>query len=166
MNTCTIEGCDKPVRSARAQWCKMHYHRWYRHGDPLVTFTHEATGSPRTYRVVACKGHPIVMNSGRQYEHRVVLYDAIGGGSHACHWCGVEVHWKPEPGQRRLDVDHLDGVKHHNTPDNLVPSCTACNTSRAVQHRRQELAVRGAWAHHDTVGALAERVTDTRRFVA
>lgn len=32
--TCTIEGCDKPTRSKLADWCKMHYHRWYRTGDP------------------------------------------------------------------------------------------------------------------------------------
>ena len=32
--TCTIPGCEKPARSARAEWCAMHYHRWYRYGDP------------------------------------------------------------------------------------------------------------------------------------
>ncbi len=31
--TCEIDGCDKP-HEARG-WCKMHWQRWNRHGDPL-----------------------------------------------------------------------------------------------------------------------------------
>lgn len=33
MNTCSIDTCDNPVL-ARG-WCKKHYLRWYKHGDPL-----------------------------------------------------------------------------------------------------------------------------------
>lgn len=32
--TCIIVDCDK-LRVARG-WCKMHYNRWFRHGDPLT----------------------------------------------------------------------------------------------------------------------------------
>lgn len=32
MNTCTHPGCDAPVL-ARG-WCRKHYLRWYKHGDP------------------------------------------------------------------------------------------------------------------------------------
>jgi hypothetical protein len=32
---CSIDGCGKPVDSFG--WCEMHYSRWRRHGDPLVT---------------------------------------------------------------------------------------------------------------------------------
>lgn len=35
MSTCAIAGCDKAARSRG--WCRQHYYRWYRHGDPLVT---------------------------------------------------------------------------------------------------------------------------------
>lgn len=31
---CSIDGCDKPLRSSGAKWCSMHYFRWYRTGDP------------------------------------------------------------------------------------------------------------------------------------
>ena len=31
--TCIIEGCVKPA--AGRGWCRMHYMRWHRHGDPL-----------------------------------------------------------------------------------------------------------------------------------
>lgn len=32
--TCSIEGCAKPPR--HKGWCKAHYLRWYKHGDPLA----------------------------------------------------------------------------------------------------------------------------------
>lgn len=33
--SCSIEGCDKPVHVKSRGWCRDHYGRWYRHGDPL-----------------------------------------------------------------------------------------------------------------------------------
>ena len=33
-NVCEVEGCDKP-RHGNFPWCKMHYTRWRRHGDPI-----------------------------------------------------------------------------------------------------------------------------------
>ena len=94
--TCTMPGCDKPARSSGAAWCKMHYHRWYRHGSPDKVSTQVRVGMPRRYRTVAAKGHPLAHANGRAYEHRVVLYDLIGQGPHACHWCGVMVNWGPK----------------------------------------------------------------------
>ena len=38
--TCIIPGCDKPSRSSNADWCKKHYHRWYRNGSPLTLRGH------------------------------------------------------------------------------------------------------------------------------
>lgn len=35
MNECSIDGCGSPV-TVRG-WCKKHYSRWQRHGDPLVS---------------------------------------------------------------------------------------------------------------------------------
>ena len=32
LNTCVIDGCEKPVHGRG--WCKAHYIRWERHGDP------------------------------------------------------------------------------------------------------------------------------------
>lgn len=35
MITCIIEGCEKEVKSKG--WCNVHYMRWYRLGDPLLS---------------------------------------------------------------------------------------------------------------------------------
>jgi hypothetical protein len=74
--------------------------------------------------------HPIADVSGKVMEHRMVLYDAIGTGPHACHWgCGREgLTWG---GIRGIHVDHLDGDPSDNRLENLVPSCQSCNKSRA-----------------------------------
>lgn len=39
MDTCSIEGCDKPIR-ARG-WCIKHWKRWYRHGDPMTVMAQQ-----------------------------------------------------------------------------------------------------------------------------
>lgn len=153
MRTCTVEGCDKPVRSAGADWCKMHYHRWYRHGDVNMT----AAGVRhfvRRYLSAYMPGHPLAGKSGKVYLHRAALWDAIGVGPHACHWCGVEVHWCPDPGQRALHVDHIDGIGDHNAPENLVPSCRECNTTRGCKARSQRLRSVGWFSQNDTVARL------------
>jgi len=161
--TCTVTDCDKPARSPRASLCPMHYHRQYRHGDVDRVSTGERT-FVRRYKRKSAKGHPLVNRNGTAYVHRIVLYDAIGPGPHPCHWCSVDLHWLPEPGQEGLHVDHLDGVGDNNALDNLVASCKRCNSARGVKARRDALAALGFWSNHDTIAAMRERVTDSKFF--
>lgn len=130
---CVVLDCPKRPRSATSPLCEMHYMRQRRHGDPLAVYqvTGRAT-SQRGYILVRRPGHDIAHASGWAYEHRVVLLQAIGPGEHPCHWCGRTVSWDLQY-PRDLDalvVDHLDGVKDHNHPSNLVPSCNECNMAR------------------------------------
>lgn len=65
--TCAIPGCGKPHR-ARG-WCKAHYSKWYRHGDPL----HSYKGNSRKK----------IDLTGRRFGGLVVIGEApqIGGDS-------------------------------------------------------------------------------------
>lgn len=85
------------------------------------------------YRVLNGQhGHPLAGALGRVKEHRKVLFDHIGPGWHPCNWCGKDVEWQngQRPGGVNLVVDHLDGNRFNNVPENLVPSCQSCNAAR------------------------------------
>ena len=81
------------------------------------------------YRKVKRNGHPLAQADGQVYEHRVVLYDEIGPGTHACHWCEKRISWSA-PRKTCITADHLDGDKWNNAKDNLVASCWDCNWHR------------------------------------
>lgn len=153
---CSVENCDRPTRSARAEWCKMHYHRWYRHGSvqKVATGSGITASHGRRYRSLHLPRHPLAGESGKVYEHRAVLYDKIGPGSHACHWCLATVVWSLVRARDELQVDHLNNVGDDNRPSNLVPSCRRCNAGRAVQARSDALRAAGWWSSHDTIASL------------
>lgn len=155
--TCIIDGCMKPCRNKTGGvMCKMHYHRWYRHGDPSARADHSGITASlgRRYRTIAAKGHPVATAGGRAYEHRVVLYDEIGPGPHPCHWCATPLDWLPKGDPMCLMVDHLNGDGADNRPENLVPACVGCNSARGQQARSDALREAGFWSQHDTVARL------------
>lgn len=82
MKQCVIDGCDKPARSISADWCKMHYHRWYRHGDPLAKRTRPVCSSLGCNRWVQANGLCPV-HRRKQPDHICTLQD-----------CGKQVHAK------------------------------------------------------------------------
>ena len=133
---CIVEGCGDLGRQRTPSMCNMHYYRVRRRGEvnppqanPPQPYRHSAG-----YVVLPDKLHPMADKRGWIYEHRMVLFDAIGPGSHPCHHCGVTVTWGTS-----LETDHLDWNKANNDLTNLVPSCHSCNVRRT--HRTQ-----AAWA--------------------
>lgn len=133
---CNVKGCDRP--HAKVGFCELHYRRMKRRGttdDPVRLI------DTKRYRQKKLPNHPLALNSGRVFIHRVVLYDKLGDGGHPCHWCGTIVYWnKSYPKDKdALLVDHLDHDRHNNHPDNLVPACNSCNSKRRRNSRSQAL---------------------------
>jgi len=115
----------------------MHYCRLRAHGSPggaarLIGEPGEGSIDPNGYRVLYLPDHQLARAQGKVMEHRVVLFDAIGPGTHSCYWCGVPVSWERASGTKTLVADHLDGRRLNNRRQNLVPSCIPCNSRREV----------------------------------
>ena len=92
------------------------------------------------YHYTRAIGHPLcVPPSTCMPTHRKVLFDAIGWGPHKCHWCGRSVIWKTRRGvtEDSLLADHLDNDSRNNSPENLVPACTGCNSGRHAHMKIQ-----------------------------
>jgi hypothetical protein len=137
---CEAPSCGKP--STQGRYCGAHRARLTRLGT-LDLPDRDRYQQPSGYWNVKRPGHPLAGDLGWVREHRVVLYDAIGSGEHACHWCSRTVSWERiYPGHPDgLVVDHLDEDPSNNDPSNLVPSCAPCNISRSsrwVKQRRRE----------------------------
>lgn len=96
-----------------------------------MTRTAGPTLNAKGYLVRRVRSHPTASKGGLVYEHRRVLYDTIGPGTHPCFWCLSPVSWEaPNGDPNRLVVDHLNSDRADNRPENLVPSCHGDNVSR------------------------------------
>lgn len=132
---CVVPGC-RNHRAYSSGICNACYVRGWRGGDaqrkPEVKPAAYRVRSSNGYIVVREKDHPLA-SQGAVYEHRKVLYDAIGPGPHDCHWCGDSVNWiKGVCVKGALVPDHLDGDKGNNALSNLVPACNRCNATRGL----------------------------------
>lgn len=78
-------------------------------------------------RLFGHRDHPIANAGGVVRVHRLMLWNKLQGKDSQCHWCDKDVHWFSKP---RLIADHLDRNTHNNAPENLVPACQRCNSSR------------------------------------
>lgn len=129
---CVTQGCAR-TRGYKSGLCNSCYYRVRRTGTVDKRAYSYRSRHSSGYVCIQEPTHPLAVN-GRVFEHRKVLFEAIGAGHHPCHWCAVVVEWMRKGTARRstLVVDHLDGDKANNARDNLVPSCSRCNWSRGL----------------------------------
>lgn len=152
-DTCVVDGCNRVVRSGKATLCNTHYFRQYRHGSTSAHYHEQAkrVTKGRRYLKRSDPTHPLAMANGQVYTHRAVLFDRIGYGPHACHWCGALLSWGGKSAGS-LVVDHIDGYGDNNDPDNLVASCQRCNMMRGVRNKQSANA--GQWWTGDGADAV------------
>lgn len=93
-STCTIDGCARVVEGRGL--CRMHYHRWYKYGDPL-TLRH---ASPGTRGGIGTSGYQ--QTKGKNV-HVTIAEEALG---------------RPLP--HGAQVHHVDYDKLNNARSNLV----------------------------------------------
>ncbi len=98
--TCAVDGCDRAAKSRG--WCRMHYGRWIRSGDPVGKWgaqPRQSRGYTTTdgYRMAPQRrdGRPIL-------EHRLVMERIIG-----------------RPLRRFEEPHHKNGIRDDNSPGNL-----------------------------------------------
>jgi hypothetical protein len=134
---CVCEGCGKRPRSGASPYCEMHYYRLRRTGSLDGGNVNAARGvweSSTGYLCTRMNGHPWAAPDGRIYLHRAVFHESFGAGPHKCHWC---MKWIKSP--KQLNVDHRDGNRKNNSPNNLLPSCLGCNTRRGENWKKNHL---------------------------
>lgn len=94
---CTVDSCKRPQHGHG--WCKLHYKRWWRHGDPLwVTRAAKGTGT------VSWNGYRIHCKNGEDKREHVAIVEKVLG----------------HPLPPKAEVHHWDGNGTNNAHSNLV----------------------------------------------
>lgn len=97
VKSCSVEGCGKAMLAKT--FCPTHYARFRRHGSPHIT-----TKAPAGAGTIRPDGYKAHRAGGREtLEHRAIAERALGKRLPA----GAEVH-------------HVDTLRAHNSPGNLV----------------------------------------------
>ena len=122
---CSVDGCSAAPRTTFSRYCEMHNARLRRNGHFDRVLEAHRCEHTHGYVLIPAAGHPMAVGYSHAYEHRVVFFDAHGGGPHACHVCGKQGVLAD------MDVDHLNEVKADNRLDNLKAACPKCNIERS-----------------------------------
>jgi len=131
---CMVNGCECIAVRKKAKLCEKHYIRQRRNGTTDKKNAPDIIMHSHGYVLKMAKGHLLCVgkpSGSRIYEHRMKFFDAYGGESHPCHWCGTFVKFDD------MHVDHLNAVRTDNQIENLVASCAKCNMARGIQKMKK-----------------------------
>lgn len=138
--TCSVDGCGCEANRVSHGMCEKHYMRLRRRGTTEKHKKPEKIKHSQGYVLISPEDHPLMIgrpSGSRLYEHRVVFFDAHGGGLHDCHWCGVTIDFED------MHVDHVNAIKDDNRIENLVAACPTCNKSRGIEKMTATMRSKG-----------------------
>lgn len=114
--TCSIPGCGKKI-VARG-WCRAHYSRWWRWGDPETV-----NETPRGSRSPHWQGNQIDYPAAHKRVKK--LYGLASG--HRCRHCGrPAVDWAYDHADQNELTDER-GYPYSVDPDRYMPLCEPCH---------------------------------------
>ena len=121
---CSIEGCERAAKYRATGRCQTHYHRWWRHVDPLYVTPIKERRSFQGDRIGYRAAH------GRVWKAR-------GAASAQACQCGAQAsQWSYRGGcpKEKMQVMHRGGSRYEckfsPDPDRYDPLCLACHTKR------------------------------------
>lgn len=166
-STCAIDGCTRP-HDARG-WCSMHYRRWRRNGDPLVTQRVEGDDERRFWSHVSKDG-PVPDHAphlGRCWQWTRATgaegYGAfrVGGKTARAH----RYAWLLSSGDAPPPIlDHACNNRACVRPSHLRPATPLQNvTNRVSANRNSSTGARGVIRNAD--GTYSASVTTGGREV-
>lgn len=132
-NTCTIDGCEKPVNGRGL--CGTHYARWYHHGDPH----HESVilgDDPRRFWSHVDKSAECWLWTGAKGREGGYGHFWVAGRKVAAHRFAYELLVGPIPDG--LVLDHLCRETLCVRPSHLEPVTQAENTRRGLRGALKE----------------------------
>ena len=148
--TCKIEDCGKPVDNRG--WCRGHYRRWQRYGDPLGR-PPKPTAQERFWAKVNKNG-PIP--SYAPHLGPCWLWLAGTGDGYGKFWLDghalahrVAYEWLAGPIPEGLHLDHLCRVTTCMNPAHLEPVTVRVNSLRGVGFCAQNVAKAHCPAGHE-----------------
>lgn len=131
---CSIDGCERPIHVQSRGWCRAHYLRWHRFGDPLASAPQKSP-EQRYYEKVERRGadecwpwtgaYAAVDRGAFRWKGKTriatrvgweIHYGAPPGDLHVCHtcdhgWCHNPDHWFLGTHQ-----DNMSDLKQKNLP--------------------------------------------------
>ncbi len=163
MKDCLIESCGKSAW--QRGWCKAHYLRWYRHGDPLAGGpAHEARhGSPeeRYWRYLdPCRTDNEWLWTGHITENGYAQIRLPDGSRELIHRFAYRLFVGPIP--TGLQVDHVreNGCFHRDCSN---PAHLEAVTPRVNSHRSDGPASRNAKKTHCPYGHTYDAANTSHR---